>query len=217
MDYLKINCKPLDNLLGGGIEYNSITEIYGEPGSGKTNICLQASRECASKNNQVVYIYNGKLSLERLKQICNIKNYEKILSKIIFFNPQSFKGQEKIIKKTLKMNNIKLIVLDTFNSFYRLMVEENETYANRSLNRQITDLQIAAMEKNISIIITGQVYTSEKDDVKPFGGRIIERMVKSILKLEKVEIGKRKATIIKHKSQDVGIETIFKITKKGLE
>ena len=217
MDYLKLKCKPLDDLLGGGIEYNSITEIYGEPGSGKTNICLQASRECALKNKQVVYIFNGNLSLERLKQICKPENYENILSKIVFYNPQSFIEQEKIIKETLKMNNVKLIVLDTYNSFYRLMVEVDETYADRSLNRQITDLQIVAREKDIAVIIAGQVYTTEKDDVKPFGGRIIERMLKTIIKLEKIDVGKRKATIIKHKNKKNGENTIFKITKQGLE
>lgn len=217
MKHLKLRCKSLDDLLGGGIEYNSITEVYGEPGSGKTNLCLQASRECAIKNKKVVYIFNGVFSLERLKQICRKENYEKILSNIIFFNPQSFIEQEKIIKKTIKMKDISLIVLDTFNSFYRLMIEVDETYAGRSLNRQITDLQIASMEKDISVIIAGQVYTTEKNDVKPFGGRIIERMVKSIIKLEKIDIGKRKATIKKHKSKTIGDNAIFKITKHGLE
>ena len=217
MDYLKLKCKPLDELLGGGIEFNSITEIYGEPGSGKTNICMQASRECVLKNKQTIYIYNGKLSLERLKQICKFENCEKILSKIIFYNPQSFIEQEKIIKKALEMNNVKLIILDTYNSFYRLMVEVDETYADRSLNRQITDLQIAAREKGIAVIISGQVYTTEKDDVKPFGGRIIERMVKTIIKFEKIDVGKRKATIIKHKNKKNGENAIFKITKQGLE
>lgn len=217
MNYLKLKCKPLDILLGGGIERNSITEIYGEPGSGKTNICIQATRECALKNKKVVYIFNGIFSLERLKQICKKQNYEKILSSIIFFNPQSFIEQEKIIKKTIIMKDISLIVVDTFNSFYRLMIEVDETYADRSLNRQITDLQIAAMEKDISVIIAGQVYTSENNDVKPFGGRIIERMVKSIIKLEKIDIGKRKATIIKHKSKTIGDNAIFNITKNGLE
>jgi len=217
MKHLKLRCKSLDDLLGGGIEYNSITEVYGEPGSGKTNLCLQASRECAIKNKKVVYIFNGVFSLERLKQICKKQNYEKILSNIIFFNPQSFIEQEKIIKKTIKMDDISLIVLDTFNSYYRLMIEVDETYADRSLNRQITDLQIASMEKEISVIIAGQVYSSEKNDVKPFGGRIIERMVKSIIKLEKIDIGIRKATIMKHKSKTIGDNAIFKITKHGLE
>jgi len=217
MGYIQLKCKPLDDLFNGGIEKNAITEIYGEPGSGKTNVCIQASRECAIKNKKVSYIFSGKLSLERLKQICKKEDYKKIFSKIIFLNPTSFKEQEKIIQKTLKMNDISLIVLDTFNSFYRLMLETNEKFADRSLNRQITDLQIAAMEKNLSVIITGEVYTSKKNEIKPFGGRIIERMVKTVVKLEKIDIGKRKATLIKHQSKKTGENAFFKITQNGLE
>ena len=32
-------CKSLDNLLNGGIEAGVITQIYGPPGSGKTQLC----------------------------------------------------------------------------------------------------------------------------------------------------------------------------------
>ena len=43
---LSTNCKAFDRMLGGGIECGSITEIYGENGSGKTQLghtlCVQA-------------------------------------------------------------------------------------------------------------------------------------------------------------------------------
>ena len=52
--------------------------------------------------------------------------------------------------------------------------------------------------------------------MKPFGGRGIERMIKTIIKLEKFGRGKRQATIIKHKTQPEGKKSIFSITAKGL-
>lgn len=215
MKRLQLKCKPLDDLLDGGIETNSITEIYGEPGSGKTNLCLQASRECAATGKKVAYIGSGGVSSERLKQMC--KDCKTILPNILFFNPSSFKEQEKMIKNALKVKDLDLIVLDTFNSFYRLMLETDEKFADRSLNRQITELQLAAMEKNLYVIIAGQVYSTKNDDVKPFAGRVIERMVKTIIKLEKIGSGKRQATIIKHQSQPKGKKAVFTITAKGLE
>ena len=217
MKYLKLKCQPLDELLGGGLEIGSITEIFGEPGSGKTNFCLQASRECVLTGKKVGYINSGSLSSERLKQLCENEDCIEIPSDILFFNPSSYEEQENMIHDVIKIKNLGLIVLDTFNFFYRLMVEDDETYANRSLNRQITELQIAANENNISVIIAGQVYSAKNDDVKPFGGRIIERMVKTILKFEKIKTGNRQATIIKHPSQPIGNKTIFSITSVGLE
>ncbi len=217
MNRLKLKCKPLDDLLGGGIELQIITEIYGEAGSGKTNICLQATRETALKNKKTTYIDCEGVSLERLTQICTNYNFKKILDNILFFNPSSLEEQEKMIKNAIKIKDLGMIIFDTFNMFYRIKLEEDEKIANRSLNRQITNLQLAARKKNIPIIITGQVYTSEDGEIKPFAGRGIEHMAKTILRLEKVGTGKRQATIIKHRSIPEGKKTFFTITGTGLE
>jgi len=217
MNRLKIKCQPLDALLGGGIESKTITEIYGEPGSGKTNFCLQASRECAIDGKIVAYIVSDGLSLERLNQLCKDYDSKKLFEQILFFKPSSLKHQEEMINNALKIKNLGLLVLDTFNFFYRLTLEDDEKFADRSLNRQLTDLQINAMKNNIFVIITGQVYSTKNDDVKPFAGKGIEHIVKTIIKFEKTGVGKRQATIIKHPSQTIGKKAVFKITAKGLE
>jgi DNA repair protein RadB len=217
MKHLRLRCKPIDDLLGGGIESNSITEIYGEPGTGKTNLCLQASRECSNIGKKVAYIDSQGVSSERFKQICSDSDCKYVLSNILFFNPSSFKEQEKMIKTAINLENLGLVILDTYNSFYRLMLEDDEKFADRSLNRQITELQIASVEKNIYVIITGQVYSTENDDVRPFGGRNIQHMVKTIIKLGKKSKGTRQATIIKHQIQPKDKKAIFSITSKGLE
>jgi DNA repair protein RadB len=217
MKRLNLRCKSLDDLLGGGIESKSITEVYGEAGSGKTNFCLQATRECALKNKKVAYIDTECVSLERLEQICKDFDFKKILSNILFYDPSSLKEQEKMIKKSIEIENLGMIVFDTFNMFYRIEWEEDEQSASRSLNRQITNLQLAARKKDIYVLMAGQVYSSENGEIKPFAGRGIEHMAKTIVKLDKIGIGRRKATIMKHRSLPEGKSTFFKITTKGLE
>jgi len=216
MRRLATKCLPLDDLLNGGIENKSITEIYGEAGSGKTDLCLQLARECASQVKKVAYIDSEGVSLERLNQI--ITGYKKdILSKILFFHPNSLADQEEIIKKVLKIRDVELVILDTFNLFYRLTLEDEEKFPFRSLNRQITDLQLASMRKEIFVLISGQVYSIDNNDVKPFAGKGIEHIAKTIIKLEKIGIGKRQATLIKHRSLPEGNKAIFSITSNGLE
>ena len=39
--HLPVGCRKLDNILGGGIPLQGITEICGESGSGKTQLALQ--------------------------------------------------------------------------------------------------------------------------------------------------------------------------------
>ena len=217
MKRLKINCKSLDDLLNGGIESKSITEVYGEAGSGKTNLCLQLSRECAKNGNKVAYIDSEGVSLERLNQMINGHNQKEILSKILFFQPLSLSDQEEIIRKVIKLNDIELIILDTYNLFYRLILEDDEKPSFRSLNRQITDLQLSSIKKDIFVLITGQVYTVDGNDVKPFAGRGIEHIVKTIVKFEKTGLGRRQATLIKHRSIAEGNKAVFSIGPNGLE
>jgi len=62
-------CKSIDELLGGGFESGTVTQLYGEAGSGKTNICLQAAVECAKKGESVIFIDSEGFSPERFLQI----------------------------------------------------------------------------------------------------------------------------------------------------
>jgi DNA repair protein RadB len=216
MDKLAFRCKPLDDLLGGGLERSSITEIYGDAGSGKTNICLQAARECASSGKKVAYLGSERISMERLSQISQTNEYKKILQNILFFNPSSLEEQERMIHKAIALNDIALIIIDTINGLYRIKVDHDQAGASRSLTRQITDLQLAARKHDLYVILTAQVYTAENGDIKPFAVRNIEPMVKTILKLEKTDMGERRATLIKHPSQPAGKQVVFRITAWGL-
>lgn len=214
---LLLSCPPLDDLIGGGIEERIITEIYGEAGTGKTNICLQAARECAHTGRKVAYIDSEGLSLERLKQICNEYDNEKILGNILIFSPTSQDNQEKMIFNAIKIKDISLIIVDTLNLFYRLNLEDDKEAIMRSFTRQVGMLQKAAREKNLFVIATEQVYTDKNGDIKPYTNRDAEHLVKTIIKLEKIDIGKREATIIKHRSQPEGKKAWFSITQRGLQ
>ena len=217
MKHLEIKCNSLDNLLSGGIENRIITKIFGEAGSGKTNLCLQASRECANIGKKVAYIDSEGVSLERLFQICTDNDYNDILSRMIFFNPSSIEEQESMIKEAIKIKNLGLIVVDTINLFYRINLDDDKEGAMRSFTRQIANLQISSREKNIFIIIVEQVFTDKNGNIKPFTNRDTEHMIKTIIKLEKLDIGIRQATLIKHRSIAEEKKAVFKITQKGLE
>ena len=107
MNYLKTNCEPLDTLLDGVLEKSIITKIYGEAGAGKTNLCLQLSRECAKNGKKVAYIDTEGVSIQRIIQICSDLDYNDILSRIVFFNPSSMDEQESMIKEALKIKKLR--------------------------------------------------------------------------------------------------------------
>ena len=215
MKKLKTKCKPIDDLLNGGIEHGIVTMLYGESGTGKTNFCLQLSRECA-KEKKVIYIDSEGVSLERLRQISGDK-YKKIIEKILFFKPNSFKEQEKSIENIKKINNYGLVIIDTINLYYRMELEDDKEKAMRSFLRQMGKLQLIAREKNIPVVVVEQVYTDKNGEIKPFTHRETDHIVKTMIRLDKKDIGFRIANIIKHRSQPEGKSITFKITAEGLE
>jgi DNA repair protein RadB len=217
MTVLSLKCQPLDELLGGGIESGIITRIYGEAGSGKTNLCLQATREAILSGKKVAYVDTEGVSVERIRQICVECDYKKILNGILFFSPTSFESQEQMIQEVIRTKGIGLIVIDTITMFYRLNLENDHEGGVRSFTRQVTNLQVAAREKHLFVIITEQVYTDKNGEVKPFTNRDAEHMTKTILRLDRKGVGIREATIMKHRSQPEGKKTCFRISTVGLE
>ncbi len=217
MNRLPLQCKPLDTLLGGGLEQKIITELFGEAGTGKTNICLQAARECVLKNKKVAYIDSEGISIERLKQIIPKTKQEKSLKNILIFSPTTQSDQEKMIQNAVKIQDLQLIIVDTLNVFYRLHLEENKEECMRSFTRQVATLQKAARDLDLYVLVAEQVYTDKNGEVKPFTNRDVEHLVKTVIKLEKNELGTRQATIMKHRSEPEGKTVSFRIEQEGLK
>ena len=217
MKVLPLKCPPLDDLLGGGIELGIITRVYGEAGSGKTNLCLQAARECVRNGKKVAYIDTEGISIERVRQLCVDCDFKSILRGILFFSPTTFESQEQMIQDAIAIQGIGLMVVDTITMLYRLSLEQDTERAIRSFTRQVTNLQVAAREKNVSVILTEQVYTDKNGEIRPFTNRDAKSMAKTVLCLERKGMGEREATLMKHRSQLVGKKACFRIRAAGLE
>src|SRR3989338_9162479 len=94
--------EPLKGFLG--LEQAAVTNFFGAPGTGKTNISIIAAVRCIGNGGKVVYIdTEGGFSLERLSQIVEgsglSKDVNTILKSIILIEPKSFEEQGKAIRK----------------------------------------------------------------------------------------------------------------------
>lgn len=214
MNCVPLNCG-LDELLGGGIRTRTITQIYGPPGSGKTNIALQAAINAVRMGKRVVYIDpESGFSEKRLEQIVG-KEKEKVLENIILFEPENFEEQGKIISSLHKLEDIGLVIVDSIVYHYRLeMDQDNPRPLSQELGRQVAELLNLARKKNVAVLITNQVYTNiDNGHVEPVGGDTLKYGSKIIIELTKEP---RKAKLIKHKFLKSGKEVEFKIVGKGV-
>jgi len=210
----------LDGLLEGGLEGGAITLLFGEAGTGKTNVCLQVARNVASQGKKVIYIDTEGVSLERLKQIAG-EEYEEVMKNILFFEPHNFDDQEKIVDKAVRLAESSLevgvIILDSATIHYRLTRNDEEKGTRKSLSTQLTKLLGVARNKGMPILLTSQVYTDiEKGTLEPLGGHVLLHNAKAIIRLDKVGASTRRAVIMKHRHLEEGRRADFKLTRVGV-
>lgn len=235
-------CKSIDELLGGGFESGTVTQLYGEAGSGKTNICLQTAMECAKNAKGVIFIDSEGFSPERFLQIAragasasasasasgDAEDVESIARRIIIFEPHSFEQQtscideiETVIKEKEGKSGVALLILDSATLFYRLELDdERSIYLRRVLANQIMHLLEIARKHDLAVLITNQVYMDiENGNLRPSGGYALEHLSKVIVQLEKAAEGrgKRSAVLKKHRSMPEDTSCVFLITGNGVE
>jgi DNA repair protein RadB len=216
MTFLPLLCSPIDALLGGGLEVGIVTKLFGESGTGKTNWCLQAVRECAETGRKTVYIDSEGVSIERLRQICSEAVFQDVLRTVLFYRPESFSAQETMIAHAVKMRGVGLIVIDTVNQLFRGRRGEEHQDVIRSFVRQMTTLQVAARTKHMVVLVTEQVYTNIQGEIRPFTSRQTDSMVKTVVRLSWLDPTHREAILEKHRTQPEGLRATFTITPSGL-
>lgn len=219
-----LGCTSIDELLGGGFEAGVITKLYGEAGSGKTNICLQLAKSVVMQGKKVIYIDTEGLSKDRMGQIFGT-DFDKIIKNLLIFEPYNFEEQEMIVEKAMdlamKNDNIGLVILDSATCHYRIEIaKDQEKFERRSFIHQITTLLRLCRRRMMPIVITSQVYTDLESGVfKPLGGHMLRHNAKSIIRLDKDETvpGKRIAVLMKHRALAEENKAEFLLTEKGVE
>ena len=215
----------LDALLGGGFEKGTVTEIFGPPSSGKSNVTLTLAVNVAKNNKKVIYIdTEGGISIDRIKQISGA-DFSRVANNIIVFEPTSFLEQNdnlKSIEVWLRKNheNVDLLVLDSAVALYRVD-EMKSTKLNKELGKQMGILSKIARTYDIAVVLTNQIYSAFDDegnnDIRAVGGTILQYWCKIILQLERGdEINQRVATLVRHRSIPEGKKATFSITSNGI-
>ncbi|MBN2042929.1 MAG: DNA repair and recombination protein RadB [Candidatus Aenigmarchaeota archaeon] len=210
--------EPLFSLVGE-IERGALTNFYGPPGVGKTNVCILAALECIRNNGRVLYIdTEGGLSTERIKQLTKD---EDIFKKIILMEPKDFKDQSKLIR-SLGDEIPDMIILDSAVALYRLECADPTKEAlevNKELSVQLSILSNIARKKNIPVVITSHLYKKrDSGENHIIGGDSIKYWSKSIVLIEHTgKMSERKASIVKHRSIAEGKSVKFMLVEDGIK
>ncbi|XP_031636026.1 DNA repair protein RAD51 homolog 3 [Contarinia nasturtii] len=181
-------CREFDEAIGGGIRMKSITELVGQPGSGKTQFCLQLCvnvqipKDLFGQGGAAVYIdTNRGFSLDRLREIA-IATHERC--KIVYRNENiPFKPESFTVDTILRNSHItfcksytdllaaiyQLTTVIKNNPNVRLIVIDSFSYLFRSIEPSVNLIQISyealsklqqiADELHCAVVITNELTT----------------------------------------------------------
>jgi DNA repair protein RadA len=232
---LTTGSKALDKLLDGGLETQTITEFYGEYGSGKSQIChqlcvnVQLPPERGGLNGAALYIdTENTFRTERILQMAKHLglNPENVVKNIIYAEAYTSDHQMFLLEnadEVVKENNVKLIIVDSLTAHFRSEYIGREMLASRQqkLNKHMHRLIRLARAFNAAAVVTNQVMAKPDmffgDAIHPIGGHIVGHTSHTRVYLRRASHGPvRIARLVSSPYLPEG-EEIFKITENGIE
>jgi DNA repair protein RadA len=223
----------LDAILGGGVETGAITELIGEYGSGKTQICYTMSvmaqrtvEEQGLNGNVCVIDTEGTFLPERIMQIAEARGYDpqKTLERILIARAYNSDHQIILIEnlpEICQTENIKLVIVDSMIGHFRGEYVGRGRLADRQqkLGHCLHTLLRVAEAFNLAVVITNQVMSTPDvtygDPNRPTGGHVMAHACTHRVYLRKGKKNTRLAMVIDSPYLPE-VKTRFAITEEGV-
>lgn len=225
--------KALDELLGGGVETQAITEAYARFSSGKSQLGFQLSVNVQKPLEQgglgkgVIFVdTEHTFRPDRIAQLAEAQgmDVQEVLRNIHVARAENSDHQIILIEKCedlVKEKNIGLIVVDSLTSQFRSDYMGRGALGERQqkLNKHVHTLQRIADTYNLAVYLTNQVMDDPGmlfgDPTKPIGGNVVAHSSTYRLYLRKSKDDKRIARLVDSPNLPEG-ECVFRVKKEGI-
>jgi len=228
----------LNELLGGGVETQAITEFYGAFGSGKTQAAHQLAvnvqvpkKDGGLVGSAVIIDTENTFRPERIKQMAEALglNHEEILKNIHVARAYNSNHQMLLVDRAFELAEklkdskkpVRLIIVDSLTAHFRAEYVGRGTLADRQqkLNRYLHDIMRFGDLYNAAVIVTNQVMSKPDaffgDPTRPIGGHILGHTATFRIYLRKSKGEKRIARLVDSPSLPEG-EAVFSVTTDGV-
>ena len=225
--------KAFDELLGGGLETQAITECYGEFGSGKSQMAHQLAvnvtrgEDEGGLDGDTVWIdTESTFRPERIRQMAEAFDLDAdaILKRIHVARAFNSHHQMLLVEKANDMTKdfpVRLLVIDSLTAHFRAEYVGRGVLAERQqlLNKHIHELMRFGDVHNAVIYVTNQVHAKPDaffgDPTRPVGGHVVGHSATFRIYLRKSKGGKRIARLIDSPNLPEA-EAVFSVTEEGI-
>ncbi|WVR08788.1 meiotic recombinase Dmc1 [Kwoniella sp. DSM 27419] len=208
--YISTGSLSVDKMLGGGIATQSITEVYGEFRTGKTQLChtLCVSTQLPEDNEvfrgaagKVAYIdTEGTFRPDRVKAVADrfgvdgAMALDNILCARAWSSEQQCDLLVELATRFVEDRTFKLLIVDSIMNLFRQDYSGRGELSERQqkLNQFLARLQKLAEEFNLAVILTNQVQAdpglrrfAAASSAKPVGGHILAHASATRVQLRK--------------------------------
>ncbi|MDD2439496.1 MAG: DNA repair and recombination protein RadA [Methanosarcinaceae archaeon] len=241
---LSTGCEEFNEMMGGGIETQSITDLYGEFGSGKTQVAhqlavnVQLPKEQGGLNGSVIMIdTENTFRPERISQMVEglSEKYglelipEEFLHNIHVARAYNSNHQMLLVDSAMDLANelkdsekpVRLLIVDSLMAHFRAEYVGRGTLADRQqkLNKHLHALLRFGDLFNACVVVTNQVMSKPDaffgDPTKPVGGHIVGHTATFRLYLRKSKGDKRIIRLVDSPNLPEG-EAVVAVTTAGL-
>ncbi|MFB6245894.1 MAG: DNA repair and recombination protein RadA [Candidatus Nanohaloarchaea archaeon] len=233
MGRIKTGSEELDEILGGGIETQAISEVYGEYGSAKTQLShqlatnVQLPEEEGGLGKGAIYIDTEDTFIpDRIEQMAeaNGQDPQEVLENIHV--ARAFNSDHQILladeaQDIAQENDIGLIVVDSLTAQFRSDYVGRGELADRQqkLNKHMNTLLRLANSYNAAVLVTNQVMSNPDqmfgDPTKAIGGHIVAHNSAVRVYLRKGKKDKRVARLVDSPYMPEA-EAVFRIEDEGI-
>jgi DNA repair protein RadA len=225
--------KNLDDLFGGGIETRAITEIYGEYGTGKTQLChtlcviVNLDKQRGGLSAGALYIdTENTFRPERIVSIAHARDLDadRTLDNILVAKAYNSAHQELIIEQTgpvIDTNGIKLVIVDSAVAHYRAEFLGRASLSERQqkLNKFMHILLRIAETYGVAVVATNQIQSSPDsifgDALRPIGGHVVAHT--STYRVYLKRSGKNRIARMVDSPYHPEREVLFTLAESGVE
>ncbi len=233
MGKITTGSRMLDELLGGGVKTQEITEFVGEFGTGKSQIVhqlcvnVQLPVDRGGLEGRALFLdTEGTFTPERICDMASAAGLDvsRALDNVEVY--KAFTVEEQMLAaerawEEVDKKNIKLLVMDSLTALFRVEFAGRELLAPRAqkLGQLLNTLRRIANHKNVAVVFTNQVMAHPDvfwgDPTRPYGGHVVGHAATHRVFLRKSRHNTRIARIIDSPYLPE-IERTFCIVREGI-